>query len=86
MKPIRLSGHARGYMAKRGFTLAAVERAIRERPWQAAEYGEDRLQASMEFPFRAIWNGRYYAVKRVRPIFVELELEILVITVYTYYY
>jgi len=40
----------------------------------------------MEFPFQAIWNGRRYAVKRVRPIFVELELEILVITVYTYYY
>jgi hypothetical protein len=86
VKAIRLSQHARGYTAKRGFTLAEVERAIREGQWSPAEYGEHRLQASIEFPFRAIWNGRYYAVKRVRPIFVELELEIVVITVYTYYY
>ena len=86
MKPVRLSRHAQGYTAKRGFTVAEIERAIREGPWSPAEYGEGRLQASMEFPFQAIWNGRRYAVKRVRPIFVELELEILVITVYTYYY
>lgn len=40
----------------------------------------------MEFPFRATWNGKWYATKRVRPVFVELPWEIVVVTVYTYYF
>ena len=86
MKPIRLSRHAQGYTAKRGFTREDVEQTIRGAPWRPAEYGENRLQASMEFPFASTWNGRYYATRRVRAIFVELDVEILVVTVYTYYY
>ena len=86
MKPIRLSRHALGYAAKRGFTQEDVERAIRESPWGPADYGENRKEASQEFTFHDFWNGHFYTTKRVRAIFVELELEILVITVYTYYY
>jgi hypothetical protein len=40
----------------------------------------------MEFPFDSIWNGKPYQIKQVRPIFVEEELEIVVVTVYTYFY
>jgi len=32
------------------------------------------------------WNGRHYAAKRVRPVFVEEDNEIVVITVYTYFF
>ncbi len=32
------------------------------------------------------WNGKVYATTRVRPIFVKKDTEILVITVYTYYF
>ena len=39
-----------------------------------------------EFPYNAVWNGTFYAVKRVRPIFVEEATEIVVVTVYTYFF
>jgi len=42
-----------------------------------------RLECFKEFPFHAVWNGKYYQNKRVRPIFVEEELEIVVVTVHT---
>jgi len=35
----------------------------------------------MEFPFNAVWNGKHYATKRVRPIFVETDVETVVVTV-----
>ena len=84
MKPIRLTRHAQGYLTKRGFTAAEVEQAIRECPWQPAELG--RLECQKEFSFNAVWNGKTYATKQVRPVFVEEALEIVVVTVYTFYY
>lgn len=84
MKSIRLSGHAQGYLERRGFTSAEVEQAIRSQPWEPAELG--RLQCRMDFPFEAEWNGHYYRVKQVRPVFVDEPDEIVVITVYTYYF
>jgi hypothetical protein len=84
MKSIRLSAHASSYFAMRGFTVAEVEEAIRTRPWEKAELG--RLEARKEFPFNGQWNGRCYAVKQVRPVFVDEPNEIVVVTVYTYYY
>jgi len=86
MKPIRLSIHALGYTERRGFTPAEVEQAIRESAWQPADRGEDRQECRMEFAFNAQWNGRFYTTKQIRPIFVETEDEILVVTVYAYYY
>lgn len=40
----------------------------------------------MNFPFGALWNGKVYNTKQVRPIFVEEEKELIVVTVYTYYF
>lgn len=82
--PIRLSAHAAGYMAKRGFTADEVEQAIRKGSRESAELG--RLETKLDFPFRGLWNGRYFETKQVRPIFVEESNEILVVTVYTYYF
>ena len=84
MKPIRLSAHATGYMKSRGFIAAEVEETIRESPWRPAELG--RLEARRDFPFGKDWNGKVYAMKRVRPVFVEKADEIVVVTVYTYYF
>ena len=84
MKPIRLSAHALSYLARRGFTVAEVEEAIRTCPWEKAELG--RLTARMELAFNSPWNGRWYAVRQVRPVFVDEPNEIVVVTVYTYYY
>jgi len=84
MKPIRLSAHALSYTAKRGFTVAEVEEAIRDGAWESAERG--RLQCRQSFPYGQVWNEKFYATKQVRPIFVEAADEIVVVTVYTYYF
>ena len=84
MKPVRLSEHARGYQATRGFTLAEVVEALRTAAWGPAELG--RLECRKDFPFGREWNGKTYATKQVRPIFIEEEAEIVVVTVYTYYF
>lgn len=84
MKPIRLSAHAHSYTLKRGFTEAEVQDAIRSSPWEPAELG--RLECRMNFAFGREWNGKVYQTKQVRPIFVEETDEILVVTVYTYYF
>ena len=84
MKPIRLSNHALRYTGKRGFTVAEIEDAIQTSPWTPAELG--RLDCRKNFPYGKEWNGKVYAIKQVRPIFVEEAEEILVVTVYTYYF
>jgi len=40
----------------------------------------------MDIVFSAIWNGKHYTTKQVRPIFVEEPHEIVVVTVYVYYF
>jgi hypothetical protein len=84
LKPIRLSNHALGYTAKRGFTIAEVEAVIRTCAWGAAELG--RLDCRKDFPYGKEWNGKIYTTKQVRPVFVEEPEELVVITVYTYYF
>jgi hypothetical protein len=83
-KPIRLSNHARGYLVRRGFTEAEIHEAIRTSPWQPAQRG--RQEVIKDFPYQALWNGTFYTTKRVRPIFVEETAEIVVVTVYTYFF
>jgi hypothetical protein len=83
-KPVRLSGHARRYIERRGFTAEEVEQAIRLAPWTPAQQG--RMECVHDFPYNALWNGRHYATKRVRPIFAEEPDEIVVVTVITYYF
>jgi len=83
-KPIRFTKHASGYFSRRGFTAAEVEAAIRTATWGPAELG--RHHCFKNFPFDAVWNGRHYATKQVRPVFIEAPTEIIVITVYTYYF
>ena len=64
--------------------MAEVEEAIRSSPWEPAELG--RLQCRKNFPFGREWNSKVYATKQIRPIFVEEDSEIVVVTVYTYYF
>ena len=71
-------------MPRRGFTEAEVIRAIRTQPWTPTELG--RLDCRMNVPYNDYWNGKYYATKQVRPVFVEELTEIVVVTVYTYYF
>jgi len=84
MKPIRLSGHARDNLRYRGATEEEVKEAIRTTPWRPAELG--RLECQKDFPYGREWNKKVYPTKRVRPIFVEEADEIVVVTVYVYYF
>jgi len=84
MKPVRLSQHAAGYAGTRGLTAAEVEQAIRTWPWVPAEFG--RFECRSNLPYGKEWHGKIYQTKQVRPIFVEQHDEILIVTVYTYYF
>jgi hypothetical protein len=83
MKPVRFSRHARENMAFRGTTESEVVQAIRAGTWQPAEGG--RQECRFEFPFGREWNGRMYAKKQVRPVFVEEPDAVVIVTVYVYY-
>ena len=83
IKLIRISYHAFEQCAERGCSEEEVLKAITECGWQKAK--KERLECKMEFPYKQVWNGRYYVNKEVRPIFVNEETEIVVITVYVYY-
>jgi hypothetical protein len=83
-KPVHLSQHASRYVQRRGFTEAEVEQAIRQAPWTPARQG--RMECVHDFPYNRTWNGRQYATKRVRPIFVEEPERIVVVTVITYFF
>ena len=83
-KPIRLSGHARYQLTRRGVSEAEVLETIQTSEWEPAEL--NRLQCRKGFPFGEEWNGKFYIAKQVRPIFVEEANEIIVVTVNSYYF
>ncbi len=82
-KDIRLCGHAIEQLRFRGCSEEEVIFTIRSGKWHKAE--RNRLECQHDFPFKGLWNGKEYKKKRVRPIFVDEENEIVVVTVYTYY-
>ncbi len=84
MKPIRLSGHGRERIDSRGATLEELTETIRTAPWRPAE--GSRLQCRKDFSYGREWNGKVYGTKQVRAIFVDEPTEILVVTVYVYYF
>jgi hypothetical protein len=71
-------------MVRRGFTVPEVEEVIRTVTWQPAELGG--LECRKDFAYGKEWNSKLYATKQVRPVFVEEASEIVVVTVYTYYF
>lgn len=83
-KAVRLTKHAEGYSRTRGFLFEEVRAAIRQGEWRPTEQG--RWETEIESVYNSDWNGRRFKTKKVRPIFVEEPGEIVVITVYVYYY
>jgi hypothetical protein len=61
-----------------------VIEAIRTEPWQPAELG--KLECRKDFVYNAMWNQRHYGTKQVQPVFVEEPGQIVVVTVYVYYF
>ena len=83
-KPIRFSGHAREQLPRRGVSESEVIEAIRTSPWEMAQGA--RNECKKDFAFERLWNRKPYATKQVRPVFVDEPEEIVVITVYSYYF
>ena len=83
-KSIRLSKHAAENAVHRGTTESEIEQAINSAAWTSAQAG--RSECRHDFRFQSEWNGSFYETKQVRPIFVDEEQEIVVITVYVYYF
>lgn len=84
MKPIRLSAHARDNAGFRGATEDEVLETIRTSRWHPAK--RNRFECRKDFAFGREWNGKFYETKQVRPVFVGEEKEIVVVTVYVYYF
>ena len=83
-KPIRLSEHAKLQCEIRGTNEDEVKEAIQCGGREAAKL--NRILCRLNFEFESEWEGKHYAVKQVSPVIVEESSEIVVITVYTYYF
>lgn len=83
-KPIRLSEHAKMQLWRRGTTEEEIVESIRTSKWFSVEL--DRTQCKKDYEFNSIWNNKHYETKQVNPIFVEETTEIVVITVYVFYF
>ena len=84
MKQIRLSKHAQEQAAERGATSREVEEAVRKGSRDPAIRGREICRYN--FTFNRKWQGKQYAIKQVAPVIKEELDEIIVITVYTFYF
>jgi len=84
LKPIRLTAHATEQCVERGATEAEVRYAIEHGVREPAKRG--RWTCRHNFQYDAEWQGRHYAIKQVAPIIVEAQNEMVVVTVYTFYF
>ena len=83
-KPIRFSHHARQQMTLRGASDREVISAIRTGASAPAKQG--RLSFRKDIRFGGMWGGHHYATKRVLAIVVDKPTELVVVTVYTFYF
>ena len=83
-KPIILSHHALTQMLRRGTTPEELQNSIKHSTWKSA--GQSRYECTKNFDYNQNWNNKHYLVKQVRPIFVEENERIVVVTVYVYYF
>jgi hypothetical protein len=84
VKPIRFSKHAQEQAAERGATEAEVKEAVRNGSREAATRGREVCRYN--FVFKRRWQRKYYPIKQVGPVVKEEEDEIVVITVYAFYF
>lgn len=82
---IEIHAHAQDRMKKRGASESEVAQTIRKAEWEAAKKG--RWEAKMNFPYGRKWEGKFYGVKQVVPVFTRQDDgSLLVITVYVFYF
>lgn len=84
MKPIRLSRHAEEQCRERGATEQEVHAAVEKGTREFAKHGRELRR--FNFAFNQAWQGTHYAIKQVAPVVKEEQDEIVVITVYTFFF
>jgi len=84
MKRIRLTKHAKLQCSERGAAETEVHTAVEKGLREPAMMG--RIICKYNFSFKGIWQGKSYSIKQVAPIIKEETDEIVVITVYTFYF
>ena len=84
MKRIRLSRHAQEQAVERGATEGEVQQAVRKGSRVTTTRGREICRYN--FAFNRAWQGTHYPIKQVAPVIKEEEDEIIVITVYTFYF
>lgn len=82
--PVDFTAHALESMRKRGAKQSEIEQVIRTAEWERAR--QERFEAKLDFPYNDRWNGEYYQIKQVNPVFVIENNKIIVITVYVFYF
>lgn len=81
---IRLSSHAKLQCKERGASEEEVIEAVLHGVREPAK--KERYICKYNFRFDACWQGKRYAIKQVAPVIKEEIDEIVVITVYTFYF
>jgi hypothetical protein len=69
---------------ERGATRPEIEEAVRKGSRESATRGREMCRYN--FAFNRKWQGKHYAIKQVAPVIKEEADEIVVITVYTFYF
>ena len=83
-KPIVFSRHALEQLSYRGAAEKEVQEAIQTCRWLPAELG--RLECRKDFGYNQDWHKKFYQTKQVHPIFIEEAKEIVIVTVYVYFF
>jgi hypothetical protein len=84
MKKIIFSDHAIEQMVERGASKDEVGVCILKGEKVPAKSGRHAYRMNFQYDNR--WSGKYYATKQIMPIVKEEDNEIIIITVYTFYF
>jgi len=84
MKPVRLTTHALQQLGDRRATEDEERNAIEHGVREPAKRG--RFMYRLNFQYNAEWQGNFYAIKQVAPVVAEAQNEMVVVTVYTFYF
>lgn len=83
-KHIRFTLHSLQRIAKRGTSEQEVIEAILNGIREPAK--DNKIMCRLNIPYNDYWIETLYPIKQVAPVIVEEEREIVVITVYTFYF
>lgn len=84
MSSVRFSKHAQLQMKERGVEEHEVIEAITQGEELPARQGRKKFRKN--FVYGQTWGGKIYKTKQVVPVTIEEKGEIIIITVYSFYF